>query len=374
MNHVMIHAPEFRRLADWVSGPILPTPAAVGNALQRWAVERQQNILACDIGGATTDVFSVIDGTLYRTVSANLGMSYSVNNVLAQAGLEEVQSWVPFPLDGDELQDLLANKMIRPTSLPETVSDLLIEQVMARCAIRLSLEQHKQLISELRGVHIRRCIGDIFRQTSGGSKINLLEVDAIIGSGSVLSLAPRRQQAALILLDAFLPQGVTDLYLDSQFLLPHVGALVDQHPSVADDILHRLSIIHLGVTIAPVGNISSRHANLGKVEIHRYGQSEQSFYIQPRELMRVPLPDQPCELVVHPAPGFNVGAGVNRPVRRQVQGGLLGLIVDGRGRPLSLPRPDCERHRLLIDSYRAMAAFSEDVLEDYARRGGAGDA
>ncbi len=373
MNHVMIHAPEFRRLTEWVSGPILPTPAAVGHALQHWALERGQDILACDIGGATTDIFSVIGGTLYRTVSANLGMSYSVNNVLAQAGLEKALSWVPFPLDGDELQDLLANKMIRPTSLPETITDLLVEQVMARCAIRLSLEQHEQLISELKGVQIRRSIGDIFRQSAAGSRINLLGIDAIVGSGSVLSLAPRPQQAALILLDAFLPQGITDLYLDNQFLLPHVGALAEHHPDVAWDILHRLSIVHLGVVVAPVGQISSRQTALAKVDIHS-AQRDQSFHIQAGELLKVPLPDQPCEIVVHPAAGFNVGAGINRPVRRQVQGGLLGLLLDGRGRPLVLPAALGDRSRLHTDFYRAVDAFPEEVLDDFVRRGGTGDA
>ena len=42
-----------------------------------------------DIGGATTDVFSVFDGVFNRTVSANLGMSYSICNVLTEAGVGE---------------------------------------------------------------------------------------------------------------------------------------------------------------------------------------------------------------------------------------------------------------------------------------------
>ena len=49
-----------------------------------------------DIGGATTDVFSVFDGAFNRTVSANLGMSYSISNVLTEAGLEQIARWLPF--------------------------------------------------------------------------------------------------------------------------------------------------------------------------------------------------------------------------------------------------------------------------------------
>lgn len=374
MNHVMVHAPEYRKLTEWVSQPILPTPAAVGRALQRWAVDRGQNIVACDIGGATTDIFSVVSGVLSRTVSANLGMSYSITNVLAQVGLLEVLNLVPFPLDEDELQDLLANKMVRPTSLPETVTDLLIEQVMAVCAIRLSLQQHEQLVTELRGVHLRRFISEILDQQSrSGSKVSLLSIDSIIGSGSVLSLAPRREQAFLMLLDAFLPQGVTDLYLDSQFLLPHVGAIAIAQPDVAWDILHRLSILHLGVVVAPVGPLSARHSMLGKVEINA-PDFQQTFHIQAGELVRVNLPAVPCELVVTPAAGLNVGAGVNRALQRRIQGGGCGLLLDGRGRPQLLPKSVNERHRQIIETYRALNAYPDEMLRDFSRRGGAGDA
>ena len=48
------------------------------------------NLIGVDIGGATTDVFSVFHGIFNRTVSANLGMSYSISNVLAEATLSFV--------------------------------------------------------------------------------------------------------------------------------------------------------------------------------------------------------------------------------------------------------------------------------------------
>lgn len=374
MNHVMLHAPEYRRLSEWVTRPILPTPAAVGHALERWAAERQVNLLACDIGGATTDIFSVLDGVLNRTVSANLGMSYSINNVLAQAGLGKILSLVPFPLDEDELQDFLANKMVRPTSLPETISDLLVEQVMARLAISLSLQHHKQLVAELRGVHLGRPFGEIFHQLPRtGTKVNMLAVDAVIGSGSVLSLAPRREQACLVLMDSFQPEGITDIYLDSQFLLPHVGAIATGQPEIAWEILHQLSIVHLGVCIAPVGPLSARHTVLGKVEFTT-GNLERVVYIPAGELCALPLPDEELEITVTPAPGFNAGAGVNRPVQKLVTPGKLGLLLDGRGRPLQQPKTSGERQQFIVDAYRSMGAFSEENLQEFQRRGGAGNA
>ena len=75
LEHVMAHAPGYDRLIRWTDAPIMPTPGAVGNILQRIAGQQQINVVGVDIGGATTDVFSVFDGTFNRTVSANLGMS-----------------------------------------------------------------------------------------------------------------------------------------------------------------------------------------------------------------------------------------------------------------------------------------------------------
>ncbi|MDZ7796452.1 MAG: glutamate mutase L [Candidatus Marinimicrobia bacterium] len=51
-----------------------------------------------------------------RTVSANLGMSYSISNVLASATLPNILRWVPFEIDEVDLRNRIGNKMIRPTT------------------------------------------------------------------------------------------------------------------------------------------------------------------------------------------------------------------------------------------------------------------
>jgi len=66
----------------------MPTPSAVGDIIHTIAKEEGISVIGVDIGGATTDVFSVFEGVFNRTVSANLGMSYSVSNVLAEAGVD----------------------------------------------------------------------------------------------------------------------------------------------------------------------------------------------------------------------------------------------------------------------------------------------
>ena len=99
LEHVMQQAPGYKKLIEMAGAPIMPTPAAVGLIMEAIAKREHLNLIGVDIGGATTDVFSVFDGVFNRTVSANLGMSYSVSNVLAEAGLTNIMRWVPFTID-----------------------------------------------------------------------------------------------------------------------------------------------------------------------------------------------------------------------------------------------------------------------------------
>ena len=75
----------------------------------------------------------------------------------------------------------------------------------------------------------------------------------LIGSGGVLSHAPRRIQAVLMMLDAFQPEGITRLTVDSIFMAPQLGVLSTIHPVAANDVFQKDCLIRLGTCIAPVG-------------------------------------------------------------------------------------------------------------------------
>ncbi|MCB0309678.1 MAG: glutamate mutase L, partial [Bdellovibrionales bacterium] len=203
LKHVMSHSPGYGTLMSWTPVPVMPTPAAVGDMVQQHARDTDLQVLCVDIGGATTDVFSVLrDETnqqvFNRTVSANLGMSYSVANVLVESGVENIARWLPYEIDESELRDRLRNKMIRPTSIPQSIEDLWLEQAVCREALRLSLAHHRSLAVGLSGVQKQRGISDIFSQKSNRyDLVDLMKLDLVIGSGGVLSHAPSRMQALL---------------------------------------------------------------------------------------------------------------------------------------------------------------------------------
>ena len=254
LEHVMQQAPGYGKLSTWTSTGIMSTPNAVGKIMETIAAQRGINVLGVDIGGATTDVFSVFGGVFNRTVSANLGMSYSICNVLTEAGVANIRRWLPFDVSEADLRNQLRNKMIRPTTIPQRVEDLQIEQAVCREALRLAFDHHKSLARGLTGVTTEKNVGNMFDQKgTGQTLVNLLSLDMIVGSGGVLSHAPRRAQSALMMLDAYQPEGVTLLTVDSIFMMPQLGILSTVHPEAATQVFERDCLIVLGTCIAPIG-------------------------------------------------------------------------------------------------------------------------
>jgi uncharacterized protein (TIGR01319 family) len=362
LDHVMAHAPGYDKLIRWSDAPIIPTPGAVGDILQMIAKREGINAVGVDIGGATTDVFSVFSGTFNRTVSANLGMSYSISNVCAEAGMANVLRWVHVDMDERALRNRVKNKMIRPTTIPQTLGALIFEQAVSREALRLAYVQHKEFATTLKGVQLQRTVGDVFSQEKGGrSIVDNMTLDLLVASGGVLSHAPRMQQTAAMLVDAFEPEGITTLAKDSIFMMPHLGVLAQVHPQAAIEVFERDCLIYLGTCVSPKGS-----GLLGKVcfryTLARKGSSgaaqPESGQIAVGEMRLLSLgPGEMATITVEPARGFDCGAGSGKRVEKEIRGGTVGVVLDGRGRPLVLPEDDRVRRKLLTEWIRALDLY-----------------
>jgi uncharacterized protein (TIGR01319 family) len=344
MEHVMAHAPGYKELMQMTDVPIMPTPGAVGLLVETVAKTEKITVIGVDIGGATTDVFSVFQETFNRTVSANLGMSYSISNVLAESGIENIVRWLPMEIDERDLRNRIRNKMIRPTTIPHTLEDLKLEQAIAREALRLAFEQHKSMAVGLKGIQQERTISDAFSQSmTGETLIDLLGLNLIIGSGGILSHAPRRNQAALMLIDAFLPEGITRLAVDSIFMMPHLGVLSTVHEKSATEVFNKDCLIQLGTCIAPVGE-GKEGTNVLKMKIEYDGGKREEHLGKYGEVKLIPLPvNKKAKISLHPEKGFDVGNGKGKEIEVAVQGGVVGTILDCRGRPFRLPQDKRKR-------------------------------
>ena len=333
MEHVMAQAPGYDKLTKWTDCPIMPTPGAVGEIIKKISEKDNISVVGVDIGGATTDVFSVFDGQFNRTVSANYGMSYSICNVLADAGIENVSRWIFQDLDKNNLTNRIANKMIRPTTIPQTLEDLTIEQAIAREALRLSFDQHKKFAVSLKGIQQERTISDTFEQKmTGETLVDLSKLDMIVGSGGVLSHAPRREQAFRMLVDSFLPEDITQIAVDSIFMMPQLGVLSSIHEKAAIEVFNKDCLVRLGSCIAPIGNANYGDAIMD-YSLNISGDIKKGT-LKVGELLLIPADFNAHQIEINCHKNFTIND--DNQFSGTIFGGDVGILLDGRGRAFDL--------------------------------------
>ena len=357
MEHVMSHAPGYLNLMKWTDVDIMPTPAGEGIAVQLIAKQLNANTIGVGLGGATTNVYSIFEGRFVRSVSANLGMSYSISNVCKETGIDNILRWIPFEKDVGELQSEIKNKMIRPTTIPQTINDLMIEHAVAREALRLGLEHHKTIATRLVGVTVERTVGDLLNQGLADTYIDLMNFSVIAGTGGLLSHAPKNIQSFLILTDAFLPEGITHILKDSVFMMPHLGILSTVKPDAAWQIFEKDCLVDLGTVVAPKGQ-SKEGMEVMEIKLDMPDGTTINEKMNYGDIKLIPLNvGKTAEIEVHPKRGMDMGEGPNKVVKGIVYGGEVGILIDTRGRPLSLPERKEDRVNKLLEWNKKLGLY-----------------
>jgi len=261
MENVMEQAPGYPKVKKIVAADIIPTPAGVLHTLKILG-KRFSSVMAFDIGGATTDVFSNIVGRFHRTVSANLGMSYSIGNVLASADYQkDFEPYLNTLSITPILQNYVANKNLYPDYQPHNETERFFEHIIAIKAIKLANEQHFKMHFNIKRVGFL----DTLKQMASRDKwketmyyphydqtflFNMNNIEVIIGSGGVISSATP-QQAIFIIIQSMNPKGLTHIWRDRHFISPHLGVLSTVDPTTAEELLYSDCVERLAVYFRP---------------------------------------------------------------------------------------------------------------------------
>jgi uncharacterized protein (TIGR01319 family) len=328
--------PGLDALRGWSMLPMLPTSRAIANVIQYLSLEdTRKGALAVDVGGTATTIAAARAGQVQLHVRSDLGTAFNARGVLQARGEDAIARWLPFEPRPGEIQTVVMEKELYPASVPQDTNELFIEQAIAREAVRLALAQARLAWPpELAGPY-----------AGSGTTPLMPYLEPIIGGGSAIGYAPRAGQAALMLLDALEPIGVTTLVLDAGGLLPALGACALAHPLAAVQALGSSGLTTLGTVVAPVTtsrprlgesilNVRMKYKNGGDLEVQVAAGS--------LEVLPLPL-GQKAVLELRPRGGVDIGRGRGRGGSIEVQGGQIGLIIDARGRPLVLPADAVKR-------------------------------
>ena len=314
----------FDTLSRWSPAPPIPAARGFVRLVQYlWHLgDPSRGVLGVDLGATNTTIAAVFDGHPFLTVRGDLGMAFGGRQLLEKQDPETVLRWLPEPMTYGEARGLLINKEIRPISIPQEPRELWLEQALAREIIRATYGVASP------GWQIDGRLPD---------SDSLLRCDAIVVSGGALIHAPQPGQTALMILDALQPAGITTLVLDAYGMAPALGALAAIKPLAMVEALDCGSLVNLATTVSPIGHARARDTIL-RANIEYDDGSTFGIDVQYGELEVLPLKlGQQAVLELRPTRNFDVGfGGRGKGGKQQVNGGLVGIIIDARGRPLRL--------------------------------------
>lgn len=227
----IIHAPGMTKVRDLVKGPIIPTPGAVMEAA-KVLKEDLGDLVIFDVGGATTDVHSVTQGTeeinsilispepeAKRTVEGDLGVFVNVNHVVDKIGIEELKKEFP---DADEI--LSSYKPI-----PKTDREKEFVERLTREAVLTSLERHAGQMRYLYGASGKKTVAE-------GK--DLTAIKYIIGTGGALTRLPNKVKILEKVcthgkgLELY-PTVAAKIMIDEDYIFSSLGVLSKKYPEDA---------------------------------------------------------------------------------------------------------------------------------------------
>jgi uncharacterized protein (TIGR01319 family) len=249
----IIHARGLSRERELISGILMPTPSAVKRALELLSEGTDSEkglgeLVAVDLGGATTDVYSVASGVSQtgevilkgipepyskRTVEGDIGMRYSAGGVLEAAGVLRLSGLSG--LDPSVIEQRVPYLAAHPEAIPATPEDERLDYALAAGAVETAVERHAGSLEE-----VFTPTGPVFVQTgkdlrgvrrlilTGGAVIHNSRAQEIAGHAGYRPETPGSLRPV--------PE---ELYIDRSYILAAMGLLAETLPHAALSIMKK---------------------------------------------------------------------------------------------------------------------------------------
>lgn len=255
------------RAEELIGEVVMPTPRAVLGALEAWAglrsigdsrkggfIDVRRPTLAVDVGGATTDVYSVGRGLpssdaivkgmpepiSKRTVEGDLGVRYSAETLVDAMRAEDYLGLLggglgtKNPISLKHIERYLRSLREHPATLPASETEKEVDVLLASYAAATSLKRHA---------------GRLDVEYTAAGRVNLIRgkdlraFRSVIGTGGpIISgdggriLAHANQVAAKF--GALVPESPA-VWVDQDYVLFAAGLLAEEHAEIAKMLLEK---------------------------------------------------------------------------------------------------------------------------------------
>lgn len=286
--------------------------------LARLAAAHGNAALVVDVsGGSTSLVRASADGVVTAAHVAPLGSGIAADRTVRRGGLDGVRRWIPWAIDAPTLLERVFNRARWPDAVAADVSALALEIGLAHEAV-----SHAFVDAAAAG------IADVLKDAP-------LTIVTGVAAGFT-----RSAHTALVAIDGVASTRPTTLFRDTDDALVALGALAariradgaDPASAVTEELVRRLVPLAFVVPVTP--------GRRSKLRINGVEQDDEELV--------------PGAFFSLPRRGEVVVQITGTPVRAFGAAGELGVIVDARGRPLTLPPRDAERIPTLVRWFAAL--------------------
>ena len=250
----IVYAKGITKMKDLITGIIMPTPSAMMKAMEILAKGYKNekgigDILAIDMGGATTDVYSICDGLpvenniinkgikepyVKRTVEGDIGMRYSVYGLCDVVGLESISEISNLKIE--KVREIIDRLYLNPNTLPNDDDDIKhIDYALACKGVEVATIRHagtREKIYTSNGIAYLQSGKDLRNVSTiivtGGSIINSDNTDKIVkfalyNDNKAESLRPLKSR----------------ILIDRKYILSAMGLLSEYNPEIAIRIMKK---------------------------------------------------------------------------------------------------------------------------------------
>ena len=266
-------------LNSWSNHNLMPTAQALGRVIRFVSSivpgGSRSGVLGVDLGATSTTVAASFNGDLRMRVFSGLGMGAGLAGILEDTPVEEIIRWVPGEISPGYVMDYLQNKMIHPGTLPATHRDLYLEQALARVMLAKAIEG---------------TIPGFPKDADRVEQNTLPSFDPIIVSGGVLTNSPSPAHSLLMVLDALQPTGIQRILLDTNHLIPGLGAAASVVPGLVSQLLLDSTVLlNLGFVISPLVRAREGTAIL-RLRVQYQSGYESTVNVHQGNIQLVPIP------------------------------------------------------------------------------------
>lgn len=243
----IVEAKGLNKANQFVDDVVMPTPAAVLKAAELLSKGTEYesglgDLMVVDIGGATTDVYSIAKGDptktnvalrglpepfAKRTVEGDLGMRYSATALFKAAGAKRIADYAN--VSAEDVEAYVEKVEANIEYLPQNEIEKKVEIAMGKACTSLAVERH---VGQLETIFT--CFGSAFVQKGK----DLSDVKTVVGTGGVIV---HHEQPKEILKGAAYSESTPEMLkpecpkylIDKEYIMASMGLLGEVYPDVA---------------------------------------------------------------------------------------------------------------------------------------------